>query len=83
MNHIAFLGGGNMATAIITGMIQKGGFLPAQISVIEHNERNAHRWTTTTCAMFQSLASAHAQLSTTPDVGPLSNRKICTRCSRN
>lgn len=35
--HIAFLGGGNMATAIITGMIKQGGFSPQQITVIDTN----------------------------------------------
>ena len=69
MNHIAFLGGGNMATAIITGMIQKGGFLPAQISVIEHNEAQRALLTNDLGVQcFESLAFAHAQLSSTPDV---------------
>ena len=69
MNHIAFLGGGNMATAIITGMIQKGGFLPAQISVIEHNEAQRALLTNDLGVQcFERLAFAHAQLSTTPDV---------------
>ena len=36
-SHIAFLGGGNMATAIITGMIQQGGFAPSQITVVQRN----------------------------------------------
>lgn len=69
MNHIAFLGGGNMATAIITGMIQKGGFLPAQISVVEHNETQRDLLTRDLGVQcFENLAFAHAQLNTTPDV---------------
>ena len=35
--NITFLGGGNMATAIITGMIQQGGFAPSQITVVQRN----------------------------------------------
>ncbi len=67
--HIAFLGGGNMATAIITGMIKKGGFTPAQISVVEHNETQRellHRDLGVTC--YESIAFAQAQMSTTASV---------------
>lgn len=35
--HIAFLGGGNMATAIITGMIKQGGFSAQQITAVDPN----------------------------------------------
>ncbi len=35
MTHIAFLGGGNMSTAIISGMVKQG-FTPQKISVVEH-----------------------------------------------
>ena len=68
-NHIAFLGGGNMATAIITGMIQKGGFLPTQISVVEHNEAQRDllsRDLGVQC--FENIAFAHAQMSSAPNV---------------
>lgn len=67
--HIAFLGGGNMATAIITGMIQKGGFAPQQISVVEHNEAQRDRLNYdlgVTC--YENTAFAHAQMPSAPDI---------------
>ena len=68
-NHITFLGGGNMATAIITGMIQKGGFLPAQISVVEHNETQRDLLTRDLgVRCFENIAFAHAQMTSTPNV---------------
>ena len=67
--HIAFLGGGNMATAIITGMIQKGGFSPKQISVIEHNEAQRDRLTNDLAVeCFENIAFANAQMSVRPDI---------------
>jgi pyrroline-5-carboxylate reductase len=69
MNHIAFLGGGNMATAIITGMIKKGGFLPAQISVVEHNEaQRALLNNDLGIQCYENVAFAHAQMTTKPDI---------------
>ena len=45
--HIAFIGGGNMANAIISGMVAHG-FAPQHISVVEHNstsrEHLAHQF---------------------------------------
>lgn len=37
MTHIAFIGGGNMASSIIGGLIQQGGIQPQAISVAEPN----------------------------------------------
>ena len=67
--HIAFLGGGNMATAIITGMIKKGGFSPKQISVIEHNEAQRDRLNYDLgVACYENTAFACAQMPTQPDI---------------
>ena len=67
--HIAFLGGGNMATAIITGMIQKGGFLPKQISVIEHNEAQRDRLSNDLSVVcYENTTFAHAQMPSAPDI---------------
>lgn len=67
--HIAFLGGGNMATAIITGMIQKGGFSAKQISVVEHNEAQRDRLNYDLGVQcYENTAFASAQLPTTPDI---------------
>lgn len=67
--HIAFLGGGNMATAIITGMIQKGGFSPKQISVIEHNEAQRDRLNNDLSVVcYENTAFAHAQMPSAPDI---------------
>lgn len=60
--HIAFLGGGNMATAIITGMIRQGGFKPTQISVVEHNETQRALLTRDLGVhCFENIAFAQAQ----------------------
>ena len=57
--QIAFLGGGNMATAIITGMVQQGGFAPAQVVVIEHNaNQRDHLHSTLGVTVFENLAAA-------------------------
>ena len=57
--QITFLGGGNMATAIITGMINQGGFAPQQIIVIEHSaEQRDHLHRTLGVATFENLATA-------------------------
>ncbi len=67
--HIAFLGGGNMATAIITGMIQKGGFSPKQISVVEHNEAQRDRLSyDLSVSCYESTAFATAQMPGAPDI---------------
>jgi pyrroline-5-carboxylate reductase len=42
--HIAFLGGGNMANAIIGGMIKQG-FHPSRLSVVEHNANTRDKLT--------------------------------------
>lgn len=54
-----------MATAIATGMINKGGFLPAQISIVEHNANNReqlHHHLGVTCS--ESLSAIRGK----PDV---------------
>lgn len=57
--QIAFLGGGNMATAIITGMINQGGFTPQQIVVLEHNaDHRDHLHRTLGVTVFENLAVA-------------------------
>ena len=67
--HIAFLGGGNMATAIITGMIQKGGFSAKQISVVEHNEAQRDRLNYDLGVQcYENTAFACAQMPTTPNI---------------
>ena len=67
--HIAFLGGGNMATAIITGMIQKGGFSPKQISVVEHNEAQRDRLNyDLSVSCYENTAFATAQMPSAPDI---------------
>ena len=67
--HIAFIGGGNMATAIITGMIVKGGFAPSQITVVEHNEtQREHLSQTLGVHCYADTTTAGEQMNQSADI---------------